>query len=127
MNPDSQDGRIGRLTFAVLALLVVAFMALSLLVTATGTARFAVAMAYHANAGYAVGAIFDIAKGMLPVALLALLARRALVPQHSLALLGFVSSSSAASQRTPQSARPSQPSSAPASGRWRCAGTPRPS
>ena len=53
-------------------------MALSLLVTATGTARFAVAMGYDANVGYAVGAIFDIAKGILPVALLALRALRAL-------------------------------------------------
>jgi hypothetical protein len=64
---------------------VVAFMVLSLLVTATGTARFAVAMGYHANVGYAVGTTFDIAKGMLPVALLALLARRAL---GTAALLG---------------------------------------
>ena len=46
MDRDSQDRRIGRPTFARLALLVVAFMALSLLVTATGTARFAVAMGY---------------------------------------------------------------------------------
>ena len=45
--------------------------------TATGTARFAVGMGYDASIGYAVGAIFDIAKGILPVALLALLARRA--------------------------------------------------
>ena len=60
-------------------------MVLSLLVTATGTARFAVAMGYDANVGYAVGTTFDIAKGMLPVALLALLARRAL---GTAALLG---------------------------------------
>ena len=78
MDRDRQDGRVGRPTFAGLALLVVAFMALSLLVTATGTARFAVAMGYHAAVGYAVGAIFDIAKGMLPVVLLALLVRCAL-------------------------------------------------
>jgi hypothetical protein len=61
-----------------LILVVVAFMVLSLLVTATGTARIAVAMGYDARVGYAVGAIFDIAKGILPVALLALLAQRAL-------------------------------------------------
>ena len=35
-------------------------------------------MGYDANVGYAVGAIFDFAKGLLPVALLALLAQRAL-------------------------------------------------
>ena len=69
--------RTGWPTIAGLGLVVVAFMVLSLLVTATGTARFAVAMGYDARAGYAVGAIFDIAKGILPVALLALLALRA--------------------------------------------------
>ena len=69
--------RIGWPTIAGLGLVVVAFMVLSLLVTATGTARFAVAMGYDARAGYAVGVIFDIAKGILPVALLALLALRA--------------------------------------------------
>ena len=70
--------RIGWPTIAGLGLVVGAFMALSLLVTATGTARFAVAMGYDARLGYAVGAIFDIAKGTLPAALLALLAQRAL-------------------------------------------------
>ena len=70
--------RTGWPTIAGLGLVVVAFMVLSLLVTATGTARFAVAMGYDARTGYAVGAIFDIAKGILPVALLALLALRAL-------------------------------------------------
>jgi hypothetical protein len=62
----------------VLSVVVVAFMVLSLCVTATGTARFAAAMGYDAKVGYAVGAIFDIAKGLLPVALAALLAGRAL-------------------------------------------------
>src|SRR6476620_4740973 len=52
-------------------------MVLSLGVTATGTARFAVAMGCDARLGYAVGVIFDIAKSVLPVSLLALLARRA--------------------------------------------------
>jgi hypothetical protein len=70
--------RIGWPTIIGLLLVVVAFMALSLLVTATGTARFAVAMGYDARVGYAVGAVFDIAKDTLPVALLALLAQRAL-------------------------------------------------
>jgi hypothetical protein len=51
---------------------------LSLLVTATGTARFAVAMGYDATVGYAVGTAFDIAKSVLPVVLPALLVRRAL-------------------------------------------------
>ena len=67
----------GGLTIVGLGVVVVAFMVLSLCVTATGTARFAVGMGYDARIGYAVGAIFDIAKGMLPVGLLALLARRA--------------------------------------------------
>jgi hypothetical protein len=57
---------------------VVAFMVLSLLVPVTGTARFAVAMGYDARVGYAVGAIFDLAKAFLPVTLLALAAQRAL-------------------------------------------------
>ena len=64
--------RVGTPMFLTLSLVVAAFMVLSLLVTATGTARFAVAMGYDAKAGYAVGTIFDIAKGILPVALLAL-------------------------------------------------------
>ena len=72
------DERIGWPTLVGFGLVVIAFILLSLLVTATGTARFAVAMGYDANVGYAVGTTFDIAKGMLPVALLALLARRAL-------------------------------------------------
>ncbi len=72
------DKQIGWPILAGFGLVVVAFMALSLLVTATGTARFAVAMGYDANVGYAVSAIFDIAKGILPVAVLALVARRAL-------------------------------------------------
>ena len=44
---DRLDKRIGWPTFAGLGLVVVAFMVLSLLVTATGTARFAVAMGYQ--------------------------------------------------------------------------------
>jgi hypothetical protein len=75
---DSQDGRIGGPTLAGLGILVVAFILLSLLVTATGTARFAVAMGYDATVGYAVGTAFDIAKSVLPVVLPALLVRRAL-------------------------------------------------
>jgi hypothetical protein len=75
---DRLDFRIGWPTLAGLCLVVAAFMALSLCVTATGTARFAIAMGYDCNVGYAVGGIFDMAKGILPVALLALRARRAL-------------------------------------------------
>ena len=48
--------------------IVLAFMALSLGITATGTARFAVAMGYPAKVGYAVGTVFDLAKGLLPIA-----------------------------------------------------------
>jgi hypothetical protein len=52
-------------------------MVLSLFVTATGTARFAVAMGYDARIGYVVGAVFEFAKEVLPVVWLALLAQRA--------------------------------------------------
>jgi hypothetical protein len=62
-----------------LGLVVLAFMALSLVITATGTARFAVAMSYPAEVGYAVGAIFDFAKDLLLISLSALRARRAFI------------------------------------------------
>jgi hypothetical protein len=65
-------------TIIGLGLVVVAFMVLSLLVTATGTARFAVSMGYDASVGYAVGAVFDVAKGMLLVGVVALWGRGAL-------------------------------------------------
>jgi hypothetical protein len=78
MHRDCQDGQIGWPTFAGLALLVVAFMVLSLLVTATGTARFAIGMGYDAKVGYAVGALFDLAKGAFLVAVLAFWRRRSL-------------------------------------------------
>ena len=70
--------RIGWPTIIGLLLVVVAFMVLSLLVTATGTARFAVSMGYDASVGYAVGAVFDVAKGMLLVGVVALWGRGAL-------------------------------------------------
>src|SRR5262245_52828208 len=57
--------------------IVLAFMFLSLAITATGTARFAAAMGYRAEVGYAVGGVFDITKALLPVALMLLLLRRA--------------------------------------------------
>ena len=61
-------------------------MALSLAVTATGTARFAAGMGYDATVGYAVGAIFDLAKDLLLIALLALWSQRAV---GTAALLGI--------------------------------------
>ena len=73
---DRRTGAVGRPTLVGLCVIVVAFMVLSLLVTATGTARFAVAMGYDANVGYAVGAVLDIAKAILPVAVFALWVRR---------------------------------------------------
>jgi hypothetical protein len=72
------DKRIGWPTVTGLGLVVVAFMVLSLLVTATGTARFAVAMGYDAKVGYVAGAVFDVAKGLLLVAVIALWTKRAL-------------------------------------------------
>jgi hypothetical protein len=71
------DTQIGWPTLTALGLVVVAFMGLSLVLTATGTARFVTAMGYDANVGYAVGGIFDVAKGILLIAVLALWARRA--------------------------------------------------
>ena len=53
--------------------IVLAFMGLSLAITATGTARFAAAMGYRAEVGCAVGGVFDVAKALLPVALILLL------------------------------------------------------
>jgi hypothetical protein len=70
--------RVGWPTISGLGLVVVSFMVLSLFVTATGTARFAVAMGYDARIGYIVGAVFEIAKEVLPVVLLALVCQRAL-------------------------------------------------
>jgi hypothetical protein len=69
--------RIGWPTIIGLGLVVVAFMVLSLFVTATGTSRFAVAMGYDARIGYVVGAVFEIAKEVLPLVLFALLVQRA--------------------------------------------------
>ena len=65
------------LLLAALGAIVLAFMVLSLAITATGTARFAMAMGYPAEVGYVIGAIFDIAKDVLSVALLVLLTQRA--------------------------------------------------
>ena len=98
--------RHGRAVLVPLATIVLAFMALSLAITATGTARFAVAMAYPAEVGYAIGAVFDLAKALLPVALLMLLARRAVVlfAIIGVAWLGLVTYSSLATHATVSSA-----------------------
>ncbi len=72
------EQHIGWPTLAVLGFVVGAFMLLSLFVTATGTARFLVAMGYDATIGYVLGVVFD-AKGVVLVAVLALWARGALV------------------------------------------------
>jgi hypothetical protein len=65
-----------RFLLIALGALVTAFMGISLAVTTTGTARFAVAMGYPPQVAYIVGVIFDVAKSLLPVALIALLERR---------------------------------------------------
>jgi len=52
-------------------------MALSLCVTAAGTARFVASLGYDVRIGYAVGAIFDAGKEILPLGLLPLWSRRA--------------------------------------------------
>ena len=72
-----QAKRTGWPTLVGIGLVVAAFMALSLVVTATGTARFAVAMGYDARVGYAVGGIFELAKGILLVGAIALWRRGA--------------------------------------------------
>jgi len=92
----------GWLLRVVLVLVVLSFMALSLAVTATGTARFAVALGYPAMTGYVVGAVFDVAKAVLPVALLMLLARRAVMSFAliGVAWLGLVAYSSLATHAT---------------------------
>ena len=76
LSTDTRTRAVGPTAIVGLCVVVVAFMVVSLLVTATGTARFAVAMGYDANVGYAVGAVLDIAKAILPVAVFALWVRR---------------------------------------------------
>jgi len=60
-------------------LVVIAFTALSLIVAASGTARFITSMGYDAAVGYAVGVVFDLSKGFLLIGTLAFLARRSLL------------------------------------------------
>ena len=77
MHEQQQAQWSGHLVLIAFGTIVLAFMGLSLAITATGTARFAVAMGYRAEVGYAVGGAFDVAKALLPVALMLLLLRRA--------------------------------------------------
>jgi hypothetical protein len=84
----------------VFAIVVFAFMGLSLAVTATGTARFAVVMGYSPSVGYVVGAIFDIGKETLPLAIRALWKRRALTIILSIAWIGLVTYSVLAAHAT---------------------------
>ena len=78
LSTDTPTRAVGPTALAGLSVVVVAFMVLSLLVTATGTSRFAVAMGYDGNVGYAVGALLDLGKGILLVAVIALWSRRSL-------------------------------------------------
>jgi hypothetical protein len=98
---------------------VLAFIGISLAITATGTTRFA-ATGYSAIVGYVVGAIFDIAKDVLLVAVLALWTRRApcISTILCLAWMGLVTY-----RRTRRSPQPSPLSSDPAPGRWKCVAT----
>jgi hypothetical protein len=102
MQQGKQAKHAGWLTIVVMGLVVFAFMALSLAITATGTARFAVAMGYDQKVGYAVGAIFDVAKGVLLVAVLTLWIRRARVISTILCLawIGLVTYSVLATHAT---------------------------
>jgi hypothetical protein len=74
--------RIGWSAILGLGAVVVAMMVLSLCVTATGTARFMAPMGYDIRVGYGVGAILELAKDLVPMALLALWMQRA----HGLAV-----------------------------------------
>jgi hypothetical protein len=98
--------RHGLLVLVPLGTVVLAFMGLSLAITATGTARFAVAVGYPPEVGYAVGGVFDLAKALLPVGLLMLLSRRAvgLFAVIGVAWLGLVTYSSLATHATVSSA-----------------------
>ena len=64
MRVQRQSERPGYLLPITLGAIALAFMGLSLAITATGTARFAVGMGYRAEVGNAVGAVFDFAKAL---------------------------------------------------------------
>jgi hypothetical protein len=69
----------GRLGLAAANAMFVAFMVFSLVITASGTARFSAALGLGSASGWAVGAVFDLAKDVLPLVLRKLMARRAIV------------------------------------------------
>jgi hypothetical protein len=113
MHKRQKGERHSYLLLIALGTIVLAFMGLSLAITAIGTARFAVAMGYRTEVGYAVGGVFDVAKAVLPIALLMLVARRAffffaiigsawlgLVTYSGLATHATVSTAIAAIERT---------------------------
>jgi hypothetical protein len=92
----------GLLLLSAAGAIVLAFLGLSLAVTATGSARFAVALGYDADVGYVVGSVFDIAKALLPVVLIALLAWRTslLFTILGMAWIGLVTYSALATHAT---------------------------
>jgi hypothetical protein len=80
----------------------VAFMALSLVITASGTARFSAALGHGPATGWVAGAAFDFAKDVLPLVLLALSAKRAilLIVPLAVAWIGLVTYSCLATGAT---------------------------
>ena len=66
MHEQRQAQWSGHLVLIAFGTIVLAFMGLSLAITATGTARLAAAMGYRAEVGYAVGGVFDVAKAPRP-------------------------------------------------------------
>ena len=98
---NGSDGAVGFCCWR-LGAIVLAFMGLSLAITATGTARFAVAMGYRAEVGYAVGAVFDLRQGVAACRLTCTLARRAFLffVIIGFAWLGLVTYSALATQAT---------------------------
>jgi hypothetical protein len=72
-----QSERIGWPTILGLGGVVGGMMVLALCMTATGTARFMAPMGYDIKVGYGVGITLELAKDVLPVAVLALWTRRA--------------------------------------------------
>src|SRR5262249_11738328 len=72
-----QCERIGWPTILGLGAVVLSMMVLALCMTATGTARFMSPMGYDIKVGYGVGATLELAKEVLPVAVIALWAQQA--------------------------------------------------
>jgi hypothetical protein len=69
----------GRLSLAAANAVFIASMVFSPVITASGTARFSAALGIGSATGWAAGAVFDLAKDVLPLVLRALVARRAIV------------------------------------------------